>query len=81
MRICDLNSGVGQLTHAFSQLKERWAQTRSVWQDDAARDFEKTHLAQIPPRLQLALAAVQRLAEVLATVERELDDGTEANDQ
>ena len=77
MRICDLNSGVGQLTHAFTQLKERWAQTQAVWQDDASRDFEKTHLAAIPPRLQLTLAAVQRLAEVLAEVERELEDRPE----
>jgi hypothetical protein len=74
MRICDLGSGVGQLTHAFSQLKDRVAQARAVWNDDACRDFERIHLAPIPARLQLTLAAVQRLAEVLATVERELED-------
>jgi hypothetical protein len=74
MRICDLGSGVGQLTHAFSQLKDRLAQVRAVWNDEASRDFERTHLAQIPARLQLTLAAVQRLSEVLATVERDLED-------
>lgn len=77
MRICDLNSGVGQLTHAFSQLKDRVGHTKAVWSDDAFREFEKTHLAPIPARLQLAMAAVQRLAEVLATVERELEDKSE----
>jgi hypothetical protein len=71
---CDLNSGLGQLQWAFSQLKDRWAETKTHWRDDACRAFEESHLQQLPPRLQLFAAATQRLAEVIQRAERECDD-------
>jgi hypothetical protein len=74
MKICDLNSGVGQLTLAFSELKERWAETKTQWTDDTMRQFEKKHLQEIPSRVQLLLAAAQRLGEVLQAAERDLND-------
>jgi len=72
---CDLNSGLGQLTWAFAQLKERWAETKTQWRDDACRTFEETHLRELPPRLQLFVAATQRLAEAIERAERECRDG------
>ena len=74
MRICDLNTGLGQLTHAFSDLKERWADTKEHWHDQTRQQFEQTHLAPIPSRLQLLVAAVHRLSEALEAAEQELDD-------
>jgi hypothetical protein len=77
MRICDFNTGTAQITQAFTKLKERWAETADQWNDDARRQFEKTHLREIPPRLQQLLAAAQRLAEVLEKAERECEDTPE----
>ena len=77
MRIADLNSGLGQLSHAFSQLKDRLAETKSGWDDASRRQFEEKHLHEIPQRMQLLVAAVQRLSEVLEQAEKECDDRPE----
>jgi len=77
MKVCDLNTGLGQLTHAFAELKDRWAETKDQWQDDVRRQFEQNHLQPIPSRLQLLVAAVQRLTETLELAEKELDDRPE----
>jgi hypothetical protein len=74
MRIADLDSGLGQLTHAFAELEERWAQTQMHWHDDASRQFEELHLAPIPARLKLLVAAAQNLKATIAEAVRELDD-------
>lgn len=74
MRICDLNTGMAQLAHAFSELTERWNATKTQWQDDNCRQFEQTHLREIPARLQQTVAAIQRLSEVVDKAQRECDD-------
>ncbi|MDX1945441.1 MAG: hypothetical protein SFU86_08530 [Pirellulaceae bacterium] len=74
MKICDLETGLGKLAQATSHLKERWQATQEHWRDDAARQFEKTHLGPLPARLQLLVAAAQRLSEVLREAERECSD-------
>ncbi|MEX2026427.1 MAG: hypothetical protein WEH44_03985 [Pirellulaceae bacterium] len=77
MRMCDLNTGLGQLTHAFADLRDRWAETKDQWHDDVGRQFEQNHLQPIPSRLQLLVAAVSRLTETLEQAEKELDDRPE----
>ena len=77
MRICDLQTGSGQLAQAFSHLKESWTEAKAHWHDDASRAFEEKHLREIPARLQLMTAAVQRLADALAKAERECEDRAE----
>lgn len=77
MKTCDLNSGLGQLNHAFSQLKDRLAETRSVWDDQTRKQFEAEYLNEVPARLQQLVAAVQRLGEVLEKAERDCDDRPE----
>jgi hypothetical protein len=79
MKTCDLNSGLGQLSHAFSQFKDRLAQIKADWNDGTLQEFEATHLAPIPARVQLMVAAVQRLAEVVEAAERECADPPEAS--
>ena len=77
MKVCDLNTGLGRLAEGFSQLKERLAEVKTHWNDEAIRQFEKNHLQEIPARMQLMLAAVQRLAEVVERAERECEDRPE----
>ena len=74
MRVCDLNTGLGQLAQAMSHLKDRWAEAKTHWQDEASRQFEKQYLAELPMRMQHVLQAAHRLAAVLEAAERELDD-------
>lgn len=77
MKLCDLQSGSGQLAQAFSHLKESWSEAQTHWHDEASRAFEERHLREIPARLQLLTAAVQRLADALAQAERECEDRVE----
>lgn len=71
MRVCDLNSGLGQLGQAYAKLKLRLAETREVWTDQAFAQFEKERLNEIPTRLQRLTAAVNQLIEVVDRAERE----------
>jgi hypothetical protein len=61
MKVCDLNTGLGQLSQAMSHLKDRWAEAKTHWQDDASRQFEKQYLAELPMRMQ-QIQAAHRLA-------------------
>jgi uncharacterized protein YukE len=71
MKICDLHSGLGQLSQAYGKLKQRIAETREVWNDDAFRQFEQQRLSEIPARLQRLTAAVNAFVEVIQEAERE----------
>jgi len=77
MRICDLNSGVGQLTQAFADLKDRWIESKQHWNDDVRRQFEQNQLSEIPTRLAQLLGAAQRLAEVLEKADKDCGDHEE----
>ena len=77
MRICDLSSGVGQLTQALADLKERLAEINTQWNDATRQAFDQTHLAELPLRLQQTMGAAQRLADVLHKAERECGDHAE----
>jgi hypothetical protein len=74
MRVCDLNTGLGQLSQAMSHLKDRWGEAKTHWQDEASRQFEKAYLAELPARMQHVVQAAQRLAAVLEAAEQELND-------
>lgn len=77
MRVADLGSGLGQLTHAFSKLSDEWALAADHWNDDARRRFEETYLAQLPARLKLLVAAAGNLQAAITQAERELGDDAE----
>lgn len=74
MRICDLNTGLGQLSQAMANLKARWADAKTHWHDESSRQFEKTHLSDLPARMQHVVQAAQRLSSALEAAERELSD-------
>lgn len=74
MKVCDLNTGLDQLTRAMTDLSNRWTETKRVWHDAAGRQFEETHLAPLPARIKLLVAAVHELRTSVSQAQRELDD-------
>ena len=72
MTTCDLQTGLGQIAHAASQLQAGWTAAQGHWTDEASRNFEEAHLREIPARLQLLVAAVQRLAAAVERAERRM---------
>lgn len=71
MKICDLNSGLGQLSQAYAKVKERLVESREVWTDEAFHQFDRERLNEIPNRLQRLTAAVNAFIEVIQEAERE----------
>ena len=52
MKICNLSDGLGQLTHAITDLNQRWAEAQQQWSDETSRQFEETYLRPIPAQMQ-----------------------------
>jgi len=77
MRVCDLNSGLGQLSQAYGKLRERLVETREVWKDAAFEQFDRERLNEIPARLQRLTAAVNLLIEMVDRAERECGEPRE----
>ncbi|MCL4205698.1 MAG: hypothetical protein KJ000_24715 [Pirellulaceae bacterium] len=74
MKSCDLLTGLGRLQRSTSQLKEKWLETKTHWNDQASRDFEKDFLQGLAPQITLAVAAIHQYAELLEQVEKDLAD-------
>jgi hypothetical protein len=74
MNVCDLVTGAKRLQKATKLLKEKWIETRGYWNDQTAQEFEETYLQPLGDRVNLTIAAVGRLAEVMQRAEQELRD-------
>jgi hypothetical protein len=74
MRSCDLLTGLGRLKRSAARLKEQWLETKTHWNDQASRDFEKNFLQGLAPQITLAVAAIHEYAELMEQVEKELED-------
>jgi len=74
MSICDLQTPLGRAQKETKRLKDAWQATKLHWKDQAARDFEEKYLQPLIPTLQLTLAAVYDLAEIVDDAEQECGD-------
>jgi hypothetical protein len=75
MGVADLQSGLGQMTQAFAQLRDEWTAAAEHWNDDARRKFEEACLAPLPAHLKLVVTAANQLQAAIAAAEKELGDG------
>ena len=73
-RICNLSDGLGQLTHAASDLSQRWEAAKQHWTDATSTEFEKDYINPIQAQLQLLMTAAQTLAATADKAARELSD-------
>jgi hypothetical protein len=62
------------MAHAAALLQTEWTAAKTHWNDAASRQFEEQHLREIPARLQLFVAAVQRFAAAVERAERDCGD-------
>lgn len=66
-----------QLRHEFNEFVHQWQQTKSVWKDEPARQFEEQCLADLAPTLNRVSGAIQSLVEAVHQADRLLDDPDE----
>ena len=70
-----LDTGRYQLYSALKTLRERWDATLEHWQDAVQQDFAETFWQPLEDRTRGALAAIDRLAQVVVRVRQECGDG------
>ncbi|EGF27884.1 hypothetical protein [Rhodopirellula baltica] len=63
-----------QLRHEFSEFAEQWQQTKSVWRDEPAHQFEEQCLADLAPTLNRVSSALQTLVDAIHQADRALKD-------
>jgi hypothetical protein len=60
-----------QLYSALEALGLRWGEVRPRWNDIVRQQFEEEYWNHVEPRANAALAAMDRLGQVLAQLKRE----------
>ena len=63
-----MSAGASRLKHAMNTLHEHWEQTREVWSDRVAADFEKNHLIPLEQQVENARKGMDKIAEVLQKI-------------
>jgi hypothetical protein len=74
MKACDLSGGAAKLELAAKSLRQSSRDIAEFWNDDKFREFQETYVAAVEPQIKNLLAAVRRLAEVLAAAEHQCGD-------
>ena len=70
-------AGSHRLRHAIRELLEHWHVVEPTWTDSVRRRFEERHLSPLDPAVDSAMLGMQKLAEVLDKVRRDLTDRSE----
>ncbi|MBI3739515.1 MAG: hypothetical protein HY258_10760 [Chloroflexi bacterium] len=65
-----LNNTTAQLDSAFRSLAQRWADTKTVWDDSVQRDFEKEYWEPLEAQIRSTQQEMERLAQVIAQAQR-----------
>jgi hypothetical protein len=66
-----MSAGAGRLKHAMKTLREHWDQTRELWDDRVALDFEKNHLMPLEQQVENARRGMDKLHEIMTKVRNE----------
>jgi hypothetical protein len=66
-----LNSAWIELNNARKTIRLAWEETRQQWKDRVGQDFEENHWAPLDAQVDAALRALDILAPILATAQRE----------
>jgi hypothetical protein len=66
-----LDTGRYQLYSALKVLRARWDQTQDTWDDLVRRKFGEDVFEPLEQRTQVALTAIDRLAQVVTRLKQE----------
>jgi hypothetical protein len=66
-----LSTGRYQLYSCLETLRLHWEDVRPRWDDAVRQNFEEQYWDQVEPRVNAALAAMDRLTQVLGQLRRE----------
>ena len=69
-----LSVAKANLMDAVKTLRQRIDRARSVWDDEAARRFEKDYIAPLDAKVLVAAKGLDHVAELTAAVRRDCGD-------
>ena len=66
-----MSAGAARLKHAMKTLNEHWEQTREVWADRVAADFEKNHLLPVEQQVENARRGMDKITEIMQKIRQD----------
>lgn len=66
--------GRGQLSRSIKDLKQRWIEARSVWDDENAERFEEKYITPLEQDLKMAVSAMDSMATALSQARHDCEE-------
>ncbi|MBP7936175.1 MAG: hypothetical protein KA354_16150 [Phycisphaerae bacterium] len=66
-----LYEGGGQLAKAMKELMRHWAETRSSWDDAAAKDFEERYMIPLQMEMRSVVGAMSQISTLIERIRRD----------
>ncbi len=70
--MADLHAPIDQLDTAGKLLRQRWEQTKPLWNDPVSQSFEQQYWATIEAQTRATLTEMQKVAQVIAEAWRRI---------
>jgi hypothetical protein len=58
----------------MKELMGRWSETKVVWRDTKAEEFEKRYLAELVDSVNAAMVVLEKLDQTLAKIRKDCGD-------
>ncbi|MFT4690881.1 MAG: hypothetical protein ACKVHO_15725 [Verrucomicrobiia bacterium] len=68
-----LNASRNQLVAITKDLHNNWEQTRALWRDQKAADFERLYMRDVESAVSSAVNVMQELDELIQQVKRDCE--------
>lgn len=70
-----LTAGRNRIEYAMRDLMIKWAEATEKWDDVKAREIHDRHLILLEPKVRAALAAMEKMEDLLAKAKRDCGAG------
>ena len=77
MANANIMAGSNRLKHSLKALEDHWLATRDTWHDSVRQRFEERHLKPLDPATDAAVIGMQKFAEIVDRLRRDLADRSE----
>jgi hypothetical protein len=69
----NLNGSKSRIAGLAKELAIRWDNTSTYWRDPRAAEFERRYLTELSPRVNQAVAAIEKLDEIFQRIKKECE--------
>jgi len=66
-----LSGSKSLLNESTRRLMADWTRTKDAWRDRKATEFEKSYLADIHERVNMAMQAIEKLDRIIARIHKD----------